>query len=60
MNRSWYLYHGYQIGMNREETLTTRVGVFMDLMACDGIVHGHLDYKRPARRMSEDELMTVR
>ena len=60
MNRSWYIYYGYKIGMSREETLNTRYGEFMYLMACESISNGSAKYKRPKVRMTLDELMKVR
>lgn len=60
MNRSWFIYYGYQMGLTRKETICTRYGEFMDLMACDAITKGQAKYKKPARRMTTEEMLKVR
>ena len=60
MNRSWFVYYGYKLGLSRSETLQTTYGEFMDLMACDAISRGDAQYRRPKVRMTMEELLQVR
>lgn len=60
MNRSWFIYHGHMMNMSRDETMTTRYGEFLDLMACDAIMNGKAKYKRPKKKMNHDEMLKVR
>lgn len=60
MNRSWFIFYGYRMGLNRKETLATRYGEFMDLMACEAIDKGTAKYRRPKVRMSTEEMLKVR
>ena len=57
MTRSWLLFYGYQIGMNRQEVMTTRMGEMMDLIACLAISHGA---KEEEKKMDFDEFMDLR
>lgn len=59
MNRAWFIYYGYKIGMSRQETLRTKFGEFMDLLDCDAITRGDAKYKKPKMRLSEDDLMKL-
>ena len=54
MNRSWFIYHGHMMNMSRDETMTTRYGEFLDLMACDAIMTGKAKYKRPKKKMNHE------
>ena len=48
------------MGMTRQETINTRYGEFMDLIACDEIDRGAAKYKRPKIRMKTEEMLKVR
>ena len=48
------------MGLDRAETLGTRYGEFMDLMACSAIDKGEAKYKRPRIRMKTEEMLKVR
>lgn len=52
MNESWYVYYGYALGMSREETMGTRYGEFLDLLACRAIDNG-AEQKAPKKSMEE-------
>lgn len=40
MNAAWFLYQGLSAGLTKAETLTSKPGEIMDLMACNAISHG--------------------
>lgn len=54
LNESWYVYYGHALGMSRDETMATRYGEFMDMLACRAIDNG-ADVK-PQKMKMEDVL----
>lgn len=59
MNRSWFMFYGFRLGMSRQETLDTLYGEFMDFLACDSIITGHAKQKKTKRKISIDDLMLI-
>lgn len=57
MTRPWLLFYGHQIGMNRQEIMTTRIGEMLDLISCLAVYHGA---KEAEKKMSFDEFMALR
>lgn len=57
LNKAWYLFYGYQIGLSRQETLTTIYGEFMDLISCLSIYNG-ADQKK--KKIDFDEVINLR
>lgn len=52
MNESWFVFYGHRMNMSREETMGTRYGEFLDLLACMAI-EGGADQKAPKKSMEE-------
>ena len=48
------------MGLSRTETLQSRYGEFMDLMACESISNGDAKYKRPRVRMTTEQLLRIK
>ena len=46
MTEPWIVFYGHQMKMDTEETLNTRWGLFLDLMACAAIDSGGADFKK--------------
>ncbi len=53
-----YLYFGRKFGMNREETLATKLGEMQDLISIDGIMRGVARIKK--KKLSFDEALRLR
>ena len=60
MNRSWFIYYGLKLGMDRQATMNTPYGEFMDLLACDAISKGQAKQKKPKKKMTFDEFIALR
>lgn len=62
MNMSWLIFYGHQLGMSRQEIMTTRYGEMMDLIACLAIYNGTVKQKKTAskRHWSVDEALALR
>lgn len=59
MNRSWYLFYGRQMNMDRQETMNTRYGEMMDMIACLSIYNGGAEQKMPKKKYTFDEAMAL-
>ena len=46
--------------MTRGDTLSTVYGEFLDLLACDAITQGQAKQKKPKRKMTFDEFISLR
>lgn len=57
MTKPWLLFYGHQIGMSRQEIMTTRIGEMLDFISCLAIYHGA---KEAEKKMSFDEFMALR
>ena len=62
MTRAWFVYYGYQLGMDRAETMAMPYGEFMDLMTCRSIENGDLRPLRKSapRKWDYDEAIALR
>ena len=60
MNRSWAIFYGLSLGMDRQETLDTVYGEFMDLLACQAISKGWSKEKKPMKKMHFDDFIALR
>lgn len=60
MNRSWYLFYGRQLSMDRQETLCTRFGEMLDLINCLSIYNGGAEQKAEKKKYTFDEAMALR
>lgn len=60
MNRSWFIYYGLSLGMDRKATLETPYGEFMDLLSCDSISKGQARQKKPKKKMTFEEFVALK
>lgn len=60
MNRSWFIFYGLQIGLSRQEIMTTRVGEMLDLISCLSIYNGGSKLKKERKRMTYEEVMAMK
>lgn len=59
MNEAWLIFYGHKLNMSREETMNTRYGELMDLIACMAISNGAKP-KQKARSMDIFETLSLR
>lgn len=60
MNRAWFIFYGLQLGMDRQATLSTPYGLFMDLLACQSVFKGEAKLKREKKVWTLDEFLKLR
>lgn len=57
---AWLIYWGRQMGMSKNEVLSTRMGEMLDMLDCNAITHGSAHQKKGKVQMSFDEAMKLR
>lgn len=60
LNRAWYIFYGLKMGMDRQATLRTIYGEFMDLLACQSIYDGTAKEKKKKKIWSLDQFLALR
>lgn len=59
MNEAWLIFYGHKLNMSREETMNTRYGELLDMIACLAISNGAKP-KQKARKMDIFEALSLR
>lgn len=60
MTRSWLIFYGHMLGMSRRETLATRYGELVDLIACLSVYNGTAKLKKERPRLTFAQIMELR
>lgn len=60
MNESWFVFFGHQLGMSRQETLSTRYGEMLDMISCLAIYNGGADEKQDHQRHITDYMEAIK